>query len=150
MADRLKDAKAAWQYALRLLAVHDRSELDVRQRLAARGAPPGTVDATIARLHELHYLDETRFARGAAAHAVRRGHGSEWVRAELTAKGIAAALIEDVIEGAYVDELALARGVLTRRFRTPPTQAVERAKAARFLLQRGFPEAIVLSILGEG
>jgi regulatory protein len=149
VADRLKDSEAAWQYALRLLAAHDRSELEVRQRLAARAASPATIGATIARLRDLHYLDDTRFARGTAERAVRRGHGSEWVRAELAAKGVTSALIDEVVAGAYANEAALARSVLARRFATPPAHATERAKAARFLLQRGFPEAIVLRVLGE-
>src|SRR5262249_4845515 len=131
------------------LAAHDRSELEIRQRLAARGATPTTIRATVARLHELRYLDEKRFAHGAAERAVRRGHGSQWLRAELTTCGVDIAVIEEVIEGNYGDEPALARAVLARRFPTPPTRAIERAKAARFLLQRGFPEDVVVGVLGD-
>ena len=140
----------AWRRALRLLAAHDRSTHEIRTRLDASGAAPEIIAATVSRLQELHYLDDERFARTTAEAAARRGYGSERVRAELTAKGVAEPLVDAAIAAAFADEPALARGALTRRFPTPPRGARERAKAARFLLQRGFPEAVVLAILGEG
>jgi regulatory protein len=144
------DAASAWQRAVRLLAAHDRSAHEIRSRLDAAGVAPEVIAATISRLLELHYLDDERFARTTAESASRRGHGSERVRAELAAKGVAEPLVDAAIATAFADEPALARRALARRFPTPPHGARERAKAARFLLQRGFPETVVLAILGEG
>jgi len=140
----------AWQRVVRLLAAHDRSTHEVRSRLNASGITPDIVAATITRLEALHYLDDERFARSAAENAARRGHGSERVRATLAAKGIAEALVDAAVAAAFADESALARVALTRRFPTLPPGDRARAKAARFLLQRGFPEAVVLAILGDG
>ncbi len=119
-------------------------------RLASAGATAAAIAATIARLQELHYLDDARVARTAAEAAARRGHGSERVRADLGTKGIAEPLVDAAVDAAFADEPTLARAVLARRFSTLPDDARGRAKAARFLLQRGFPEAVVLAILGEG
>src|SRR5262249_26287929 len=143
-------APAAWQRAVRLLAQRDRSTAEIRARLEAAGHRPTIIAATIARLHELRYLSDERFAETAAARAAQRGHGSERVRAELAAKGVAESVIAVGIAAAFAAEPALAHVVLSRRFPTLPATAPERAKAARFLLQRGFPEAVVLAILGEG
>jgi regulatory protein len=143
-------AEAAWQRAVRFLAAHDRSTHEVRTRLDASGAAPEIVAGTIRRLQELHYIDDERFARTAADNAARRGHGSERVRAELAAKGVAEPLVDAAIAAVFADEPALAQAALSRRFPTLPHTTRERAKAARFLLQRGFPEALVLAILGEG
>jgi regulatory protein len=143
-------ADAAWQRAVRLLAAHDRSTHEIRTRLNASGAAPEIVISTISRLLELHYLDDERFARTTAEAAVRRGHGSERVRAALGAKGVAEPLVDAAIAAVFTDEPALARQVLARRFQTPPHDPRERAKAVRFLLQRGFPEMVVLAIFGEG
>jgi len=132
------------------LAAHDRSEQEIRRRLSMRGASTTLIDATITRLQHLGYLDDRRFAHGAAEQAVRHGHGSERVRAKLTAQGVAAELIDAAIAAAFDDETALARQALARQYPTAPQQPAERAKAARFLLRRGFPEAIVLAIVGEG
>jgi regulatory protein len=143
-------AQVAWRCAVRLLAARDRSTHEIRTRLDAFGAAPEIIAATVSRLQERHYLDDERFARTVAENAVRRGHGSERVRFELAAKGVAEPLVDAAIAAAFADESTLARAVLTRRFPIPPCAARERAKAARFLLQRGFPEAMVLAILGEG
>src|SRR5262245_44347618 len=81
----------AWQHALRLLAARDRSEHEVRSRLAAHGDSPAVIGATVRRLRRLNYLDDARVAREAAAAAQRHGRGSKRVRAELAAKGVAEA-----------------------------------------------------------
>jgi regulatory protein len=139
-----------WERAVRLLARHDRSEFEMRGRLALLDVSPTVIDATIGRLQELRYLDDRRFALAAAEQAARRGHGSEYVRAQLTLKGIAETLIEESIATVFDDEPRLARQALARRYPHTPQPPSERAKAARFLFQRGFPEAVVLAILGEG
>jgi len=84
-----------------------------------------------------------------AEQAVRRGHGSEYVRAQLGMKGIAEPLIDDAIGAAFEDEADLARRVLARHYPALPGDHSTRAKGARFLLRRGFPEALVFAILGE-
>jgi len=140
----------AWDRAVRLLVRHDRSEFEIRSRLTELDVSAAVIDTTIHRLRELCYLDDRRFAGAAAEQAAQRGHGSEYVRAQLTMKGVAEALIDDSIAAAFPDETQLARQVLARRYPSEPQRPAERAKAARFLHQRGFPEAVVLAILGEG
>ena len=140
----------AWDRAVRLLVRHDRSEFEIRSRLTALEVSSAVIDATIHRLRELRYVDDRRFAGAAAEQAAQRGHGSEYVRAQLTMKGVAEPLIDDSIAAAFTDETHLARQVLARRYPIEPQRPAERAKAARFLHQRGFPEAVVLAILGEG
>jgi regulatory protein len=144
------DAAAhAWQRALRLLAAHDRSEHEIRNRLAARGVAPGSIDETVRRLLEHRYLDDRRLAHNAAEQACRRGYGSEYVRAQLATKGVAESLIDEALAARFDDEPALARRTLAQRYPDAPSSPAERSKAARFLLRRGFPEAVVFAILGE-
>jgi regulatory protein len=140
----------AWERAVRLLARHDRSAFELRGRLAALDVAPSIIDATLRRLHDLRYVDDRRLAVAAAEQAAHRGRGSEYVRAQLTQKGIAETLIEESIATIFDDEPRLARQALARRYPSTPQRPAERAKAARFLSQRGFPEAVVLAILGEG
>jgi len=122
----------------------------MRAALGARGASARIVTNVIRRLHDLHYLDDRRFAMHVAERAVRRGFGSERVRAELTQKGIREAWVEEAVTSTFTDETALARAVCERRFGADPLPPAQRGKAARFLHGRGFPEGIVLAILDEG
>lgn len=134
---------------MRLLARRDRSEQEMRARLAAAGQSEATITATIRRLRQRRYLDDQRFALATAEQAVRRGYGSDYLRARLQQYGIADGLVAEVVESAYGHESALARTLFERRFPVTPHRPSERAKAARFLLRRGFPEAVVFAILGE-
>lgn len=137
-----------WQQALRWLTAGDRSAHELRTRLAARGHATAVIDATMKRLRGAGYIDDARVATVAVGAAARRGQGSERVRAQLLARGIAAASVEAAIEASFSDELSLARNALRKRQHAMPSTPSERAKAARFLAQRGFPEAIVLTLLG--
>ena len=143
-------ADVAWQRALRLLAARDRTTAEIRARLDAHGIAPEHVAATVRRLLDLQYLDDARYAHDAAATAARRGYGSERARTDLIAKGIDTPLAATAVAAAFADEPALARQALTRRFPNPPHDARARARAARFLLGRGFSDDVVLAILGEG
>ena len=137
-----------WQQAVRWLTAGDRSAHELRARLAAPGPPPAARAPPKHRQRGAGYIDDARVAAVAVAAAARRGQGSEKVRAQLLARGIDAASVEDAIEASFDDEINLARDALHKRQHTAPSTPSERAKAARFLAQRGFPEAIVLALLG--
>jgi regulatory protein len=144
------DEQREWRYALRLLGVRERSENELRERLSRRGADNAAIDAIVQRLYHYRYLDDARFAEGMARRALRRGHGSRRLRADLAAKGIAKAHIDTAVDQTFVDEADLARRALNKRYKTVPNDDASRARAARFLLQRGFPQRLVLAILKEG
>jgi len=55
---RLLDAEGLWQFSLKILGGRARSTSQLRQKLRARAERAGDVDATVARLKELGYLDD--------------------------------------------------------------------------------------------
>ncbi len=142
-------AARAWDHAIRLLARQDRSEEELRSRLAADGESARTIATTIRRLRRYRYLDDDRLAAALAQRAARRGYGSEYVRAQLTSKGLPERLIEEAVRASLNGETELARRVLAQRFAAPVRSPAEHAKAARLLLRRGFSEAAVFAILDE-
>jgi regulatory protein len=145
-----QSASRDWRYVLRLLTIRDRSEHEVRQRLSQRGVDGADIDAIVERLHRHRYLDDRRFAEGMAERARRRGHGSLRLRAALGVKGVARDEIDAVVAATFADEEEQARKVLRKRYKAMPEDDAARARAARFLLQRGFPPRLVLAILKEG
>jgi regulatory protein len=75
--------------AMRLLSYRPRSEAELRQRLARRGAPTDIVDGAISRLRELGLVDDTAFARSWVEGRSRLSPRSRrLLRRELQAKGI--------------------------------------------------------------
>lgn len=140
--------RSAWDRAVELLRRRDRSEAQLRAHLVAAAVADNEVEAVIARLHAHHYLDDVRYAVHVAERLAARGHGSERARRDLDHAGVAADVIEAAIAQFYGAEDDLARQALAR-FPEPRSDR-ERARAARFLHGRGFPEGVVLAILGEG
>ena len=105
------------EYAVRMLASQMRSERELR-RLMQRRAMEGdegerAMDAVVAKLKELNYLSDARFA---AEYTRLRKEGKNRAAAcaaDLAAKGVASETVGAAVGAAYegVDEVALARGV---------------------------------------
>jgi len=155
-APAARDAAAARDVAIRLLARAPRSVAEIEMRLARRRFGRAIIDATVAALRELRYLDDGALARRRAEELiVRRGQGRLRVVYELTRRGVAVGVIEDaltaVMEGRRDAELA--RLALCRKFGHDPREALKdasgRARAYRFLVGRGHPPEAVTEVLGD-
>ena len=142
--------------AVRILARRDHSEAELARKLAARGIAPATVAAVLARLRELGYLDDRRFALRFAEYAVTTGKGyGPRLRFELQRRGIAAEIVAEVGEriGASHSEADALAGVVTARFsRFDPATADDREKRRimQFLQRRGFSVGAIMRLLREG
>jgi regulatory protein len=141
-------AEGAWRKAVRWLTARDRSSREIESRLIAAGFAPPVVGATLQRLAAAGYLDDRRYANQVAEALVRRGYGSGRARAALTAKGVDRHIVESTLAAVFPDERPPAEAVLSQRFGAVPDTPADRARAARFLIRRGFPEDVVLAILG--
>ena len=116
--------------AVRILAVRDHSEQELRRKLSAPVMSkngPEEIDATaedydrvIAWCYEHRYLDDERFASRFLASRGRKGDGPARIRQELNQKGVA-------------------REQAIRKYGEPlPREFSEKVKIQRFLLYRGF------------
>ncbi len=89
----------------------------IRRSVEAFGEPgpeeaQPLVDALVAKLTRLGYVDDQRVARSRARSLRGRGKSTRAIRAALSRLGIAEALIDDAIEG---DDLEAARTYVRRR-----------------------------------
>jgi regulatory protein len=112
------DASELLNYALKLLGSRDYAEKELRSRLSSRAAAEPDVDHVVARLRELGFLDESRFARVKAEDAAsRRLVGRRRILLELEGREVESEVIERVVEEAYEgrDEAALALAHLETR-----------------------------------
>jgi SOS response regulatory protein OraA/RecX len=93
------DPAVVLEAAIRYLEARSRSEAEVRRRLTGAGYRGDLVDGAVARLLDLGVLDDDAFARAWVGSRDRaRPRGERALRAELRQKGIAAQLIESVLE----------------------------------------------------
>ncbi|WP_330983890.1 MULTISPECIES: recombination regulator RecX [Enterobacterales] len=135
--------------AIRILAMRDHSEKELRRKLAAPvltkngpepiDAPPEDVDKVVAWCLESSYLDDVRFTRQFIASRSRKGYGPARIRQELNQKGISRSDIDQAMFDCEIDWLQLAREQAQRKYGEPlPTAFAEKVKVQRFLLTRGY------------
>ncbi|NDO81836.1 recombination regulator RecX [Citrobacter sp. NCU1] len=135
--------------AVRILAVRDHSEQELRRKLSAPVMGkngPEEIDATaedyervIAWCYEHHYLDDNRFVTRFIASRSRKGYGPARIRQELNQKGIAREATEKAMRECEIDWCERARDQAFRKYGDPlPTDFSEKVKIQRFLLYRGY------------
>ncbi|MDR3746312.1 MAG: RecX family transcriptional regulator [Acidobacteriaceae bacterium] len=148
-----------FEYAVRMLASRMRTERELR-RLMQRRAMPGdegeqAMNAVVARLKELNYLSDVRFA---ADYTRLRKEGEKFgrrrVQQDLTAKGVSAETVGAAIGAAYegVDEVELARQYCARKRMKQPSGGKAKQESARVmgrLLRAGFSAGTVFKVLRE-
>jgi len=145
----------AMQLALRLLSLRARSRRELKLALDRRGFAEPQQEAVLARLGELGYVDDVRFARDRASALLRGGRlGPRAVLQRLFAHGLSEEQARQALSHAErevgMDPLEAARSVLKRRgFVAQPLEPKQRAKAARLLRARGFADATIEELLGS-
>jgi regulatory protein len=131
--------------AARILGRSPRTEAELEARLVDMGYRAVTAAATVARCRELGYVGDERYAHERARTLRARGHGSERIAADLAARGLATGLIDAAVEDSREGEREIewARRALGRG-----RQRIG-AAAWRFLAGRGFPEEVIVDLLGD-
>ena len=130
----------ALDLAYRHLARRDRTIVEVRRHLAAKGVDETTTSRALRELEVQGYLDDTRYARRFTED--RRAlddWGAERIERSLLSVGVE----PEVIAGAlatrgHAGELEAAVDLLRRRLPTPPRDARERNRALGLLARRGY------------
>ena len=142
-----KQQPAALDAGLRLLAARSHSVAELRQKLLRRRLAAPEVDAAIARLAALGYLDDTAFARGVVTRrAGSRGRAA--IAAELAQKGVSRAIAAEALAGLDGEHETRAALQLARRFERGGAPAGERLqKLAGRLQRRGFSTEAVSAVI---
>ncbi len=135
-----------------MLARRPHSVAELRRALERKFPQNPAIADAIARLRELGYLDDKKFAEHYASSLVRnKSFGRHRVRRELKAKLVNFKYIDPAIQNAYeeTDERKLLERVLDRKIRTLrlPLTRSKLASLCQSLLRRGFAsDAIMKSI----
>ncbi len=125
--------------AMYLLQKQDRSEKNLRDKLAEGFYPPEAIDAAIAYVDSFGYIDERRMA-GSYIRFYQDSRSRQRIRQDLINKGISGDVIDECLEEEYTsDESALIDALLQKKGYDPDTASYQdRCKLYRFLAGRGF------------
>ena len=107
-------------YAIRALGGRAHSTGELREKLRRRAECAEDVDAVLAKLKEIGYLDDRRFAESyAASRLENEGLGKMRVLRDLRQRRVAPQLAEQVTEKTYqeTDEAKLIEDFLKRKYR---------------------------------
>ena len=148
-------------YAVKSLGSKMKSERDLRRRLGERVSPDeggrADVEKVIAKLQELGYLSDARFAADfARLRQENEKFGKRKVQQGLMQKGVASSLVNEAVTKQYedVDETALARQYVERkRMKAPGGDREQRqkdtAKIMRRLVAAGFSSRAIWAVLRD-
>lgn len=131
------------QCALGLLTRREHSARELERKLAARGIEAGEARATVDKMRDAGWQDDTRFSELLVRSRASAGHGPLRIRAELATHGLDREAVATAMAGfedaGGRDWTELAREQVRRRFGEAlhGDRAAQR-KAADFLLRRGF------------
>jgi regulatory protein len=147
-----KELTRARTAAYRLLTYRPRSHAELEQKLREKGFKEAVIEAVLADLEHLGYVNDRQFAGQWAAGRLRlRGFGRRRIEQELRRKGISQEVIREAISEAVPpdDEREAAAKAAEKKLRTMLSVApdVRRRRLAGFLERKGFSSEITRSIL---
>jgi regulatory protein len=145
---------ALFEYAVSALARRMRTARDLRRLMKTRAAAgaqgEAAMDAVVARLKELNYLSDTRFAADyTRLRKENEKFGRRRVQQDLAAKGVSSELVGEAVGAAYegVDEAALARQYCERKRMKQPANEKETARMVGRLMRAGFSSSAIFKVL---
>ncbi len=152
---RRLDGGALWTFAVKALAGRAHSTGELREKLRRRAERAGDVDEVLARLKDVGYLDDRRYAEGfASSRLANERLGRTRVIQDLRQRRVAPSLAERTVQKVYqdVDEEALIEDFIRRKYRLAPREGLFRedkhlAAAYRRLLHAGFRSGDIIRVL---
>lgn len=133
-------------YALRLIEFRDRTEKELREKLAGKGYSEEQIEETVEFLKSYGYIDDKRYTSHFISDAINlKKWGKIRIRTELLRKGIDREIVEFAIEDAFSeieDDRVFAQ--MQSRFKDSDFGNIkERTRIFNFFMRRGFiPEEI--------
>ena len=135
--------------ALRLLAGREHSRAELERKLAAHETTPGELAAALDALQAKGFINDARVVQSVVHRRAER-LGTQRVRSELQAKGLAPELVAQAVDELRSTEAERAREVWRRKFGQPASDPRERARQMRFLAARGFSGEVIRRVVTQG
>jgi regulatory protein len=151
MDDRTPEGKAK-QAALRMLALRDRSERELRQKLKDKGYEDDLTNRLLAEFRELGYIDDEAYVGRRVRYLAREKlYGNRRIEVQLLEKGLSRERIRQVIDIVRQD-FSEAEALQMRLAKKPPgkginTDAGTKRRLVQHLLGKGFPPELIFETL---
>ena len=144
------ETRKAITAALNLISYRPRAAGELRSKLREKGYAPEAVDAAVARMQELDYLDDEAFAeRWVESRQASRPRSERMLKRELAQKGVDKETIERAIEEAGVDELGDALALARKKYESLRNEErdVRYRRLSGFLGRRGYGYDVIRQVM---
>ena len=143
--------EVAYQQALHFISYRPRSEMEVRQKLAEKGADDLQIERVIGRLKDSRLVGDEQFARTWVDNrSAFRPRSHRMLRYELRQKGVEDEFIQNALQEAVAEpELAYQAGSQYARRLTGLDWETFRKRLAVFLSRRGFSYGISAPVIRQ-
>ncbi len=142
--------KAINDFCLRLLARREHSRNELLTKCLAKGYGKDESLAVIDGLAGQGWQDDLRYAQSYARHRIQRGYGPVFINYQLQQKGVDLPDLEGIVETVADNWMDVLEQVYSKKYKAGfPNERVDRqewAKRSRFLMQRGFPPAMISAL----
>lgn len=140
----------AEETVLRLLGRREHSQLELRQKLRQRGFTNEIIQPLLEKATAKGWQSDQRYTEIWLRQQLASGNGPLKIQAKAASKGIASELLQEAMNTAEPDWVALGFEQLCKRFsETAATTRSEREKQMRYLQGRGFNFDQVKQILAQ-
>ena len=147
--DRYASPTEARRKAMNYLARREYGHRELCIELETAGFLPDVAGAAVEKLRRDNLQDDRRFVGSFVQSRIHQGKGPVVVRADLRQRGIASALVAEVLTQSGQNWHELAREVRHKKFGTGlPTDFKEKARQMRFLQYRGFEHDHIQAAVG--
>jgi len=143
-----------FEYAVGTLARKMRTVRDLKRLMRPRAFEGSEgerdMDAVVARLIDLKYLSDTRFAQDyTRMRKENQGFGRRRVQQDLAMKGVDKELVSSTLAAAYdeTDEVALARAYCERKRIKQPVDQKETVRVMNRLMRAGYGSNAIFKLL---
>jgi regulatory protein len=146
---RFASPQEARKKAMDYLARREYGQAELRKKLAGAGFTREATERAVDQLTADGLQDDRRFVENFMQSRINKGKGPLRIQSELSQRGVAAGLVNQVLEAADIDWRELARVVRQKKFGAAlPQDFKEKARQMRFLQYRGFGPAEVQAGVG--
>ncbi len=128
--------------ALGYLSAREHSRTELARKLGRYANDGDDIDGLLDQLESAKLLSDSRFSESLVHRRAAR-YGNNRILSELQSHGLEDESMTQLKIGLAQDEAQRARQVLRKKYGLPPSDAAERAKRMRFLMQRGFTMAAI-------
>lgn len=134
--------------AMHLLETQDRTEYQLRSRLAVLSYPEQIIEDALAYVKKFHYVDDLRFA---VNYMETRGSQKSMRQMEqdLIQKGISKSILQEAKEQIEMpdEEQQIRAWLIKKHFDTEHADQKETEKMYRFLLRKGYSYSSIMGVL---